>query len=157
MISKFVLKNSGSIKDAEDVFQDAIVIIFEKIRNDNLELTCTLKTYLYSVCRNIWLQHLTKKNKTKLVDYFEIEKDMNIVIDNAQYFEEEKLFHQHYAKLSTKCRKLLELYFGKVPYKNIADQLNISISNVKTSKFRCKELLYTRIKNDPQYKKLKLH
>ncbi len=155
MIRKLILNNSGELSDAEDVFQDAVVIIYEKLINDELVLTCALRTYLYGVCRNIWLQQLSKRKKTSILDDIEMEKVMPIVIESNEYMEEERLFHLHYSNLNTNCKKLLELFFSKVPYKEIASKLNLSISNVKTSKFRCKEILFNSIKNDPIYIRLK--
>ncbi len=151
MIRKLVINNSGNIIDAEDVFQDAVVIIYEKLLNDMLTLTCTLKTYMYGVCRNLWLQQLTKRKRTNFIDEDEIEKAITVTNDEIQDFNEEKLFQLHYSRLNPTCKEILELYFNKVPYKEIAVKLSLTVSNVKTSKFRCKEMLFRNIKNDPRY------
>jgi len=154
MICNHILKNNGKQEDAEDIFQDAMIIIYKKIIINKLTLTCALKTYIFGVCRNLWLQQLTKKKKIQIDDSINMEDDFEIVIDNLPDFEKEKLFYKHYNKLNIKCRKLLDLFFRKTPVAEIAKQLNLSVSNVKTSKFRCKEELFKSIKNDPMYKSL---
>lgn len=60
----------GKISDYElgDVFQDAILNLYEKIVKGDFVLTCKLQTYMNSVCRN---QLLTKIKKSKLTTVFE--------------------------------------------------------------------------------------
>ena len=60
-IKYLVVKNSGNEEDAEDIFQDSLIVIFKKIRDNQLELSSSFRTYLYSVSRNLWLQKLNKR------------------------------------------------------------------------------------------------
>ena len=64
VIKKLVLKNNGSTADAEDVFQDALIILIKKVQANNFVLTSSLNTYLYSICRFVWNDELKKKSKT---------------------------------------------------------------------------------------------
>ena len=61
-IKFLITTNSGTDTDAEDVFQDAMIIIYRKVVGDGLILTSSFKTFLYSICRNLWLQRLDKKS-----------------------------------------------------------------------------------------------
>src|SRR5919112_4606421 len=63
MVSHFVLQNSGSEDDAQDVYQEGVVVFYEKVRDGSLELSCQIKTYLYAVCRRLWLKRLTTKSR----------------------------------------------------------------------------------------------
>ena len=63
-IKNFINKNSGSDEDAQDIYQDAVLVIYQKIKKDNLTLTCSFNTYLYSVCRLLWLKQLEKRKKS---------------------------------------------------------------------------------------------
>jgi DNA-directed RNA polymerase specialized sigma24 family protein len=69
-IQRLILKNSGNTEDAEDIFQDALVIVYKKIQDNQLKLSCSFKTYMYAISRNLWLQKLQKKdNKSEeLID-----------------------------------------------------------------------------------------
>ncbi len=58
MIQSLILNNNGSTDDAADIFQEAMIVLFEKSRNVDFELNCLLKTYIYSVCRRLWLKKL---------------------------------------------------------------------------------------------------
>ena len=63
MILHFVQNNNGSDDEAKDIYQEAVIIFYEKIRDGGLELNCQIKTYLYSVCRRLWLKLLALKNR----------------------------------------------------------------------------------------------
>ena len=56
MVNRFVLNNSGQTEDAEDLFQDTMLVLIEKLRQDNFELTASIKTYIMAIAKNIWLK-----------------------------------------------------------------------------------------------------
>ena len=53
-ISNFVQKNSGNQADAEDLFQNAMMVLVEKLRQDNFQLAASINTYVYAICKNLW-------------------------------------------------------------------------------------------------------
>ena len=63
MVQSLIINNDGTIHEAKDVFQEAMIILFEKARSGNFELTSQIKTYVYSVCRRIWLKRLQQLNR----------------------------------------------------------------------------------------------
>ena len=63
MIRQFIVTNNGTEDDAKDVYQEGVMVFYEKIRSDHFELTCAIKTFLYSVCRRQWLKKLVHKSK----------------------------------------------------------------------------------------------
>jgi RNA polymerase sigma factor (sigma-70 family) len=154
----FVIKNSGSDEDAQDVFQEAIIIIYKKLRDGVLDLTCSFKTYLYSVCRIVWLKQLEKRKIKK--DGFsdnQVFVDLQEGVDEmAEEQERYKLYQKHFQTLHVDCQTILKLFLEKVPLKEIANRMNINSEKyLKKRKFQCKEILVKRIQNDPNFKKLK--
>ena len=154
----FVIKNSGSDEDAQDVFQEAIIIIYKKLRDGVLDLTCSFKTYLYSVCRIVWLKQLEKRKIKK--DGFsdnQVFVDLQEGVDEmAEEQERFKLYQKHFQTLHIDCQTILKLFLQKVPLKEIASRMNVkSEKYLKKRKFQCKEILVKRIQNDPNFKKLK--
>jgi RNA polymerase sigma factor (sigma-70 family) len=69
-VATYVTNNRGNAADAEDVFQEAIIILLQKVRQKDFTLTSTLKTYLFAIAKNIWLKKL-RDNKIITVAYFE--------------------------------------------------------------------------------------
>ncbi len=56
-----VSQKGGSLEDSKDIFQDGLMIMLEKIDNKDFVLTCKFKTFLYSVCENLWKMVLVKR------------------------------------------------------------------------------------------------
>ena len=158
-IKSLISRNNGNEEDAEDIFQDGLMAIYQKVRNKALKLECSFKTFLYSICRNLWLQKL-EKNKSSLNAPF---RDIENFIELSDQFlfelfdeenEKVKLLHKHFLKLSDDCQKVLKLFMKRVPLKEIADIMSYkTVKYTKTRKFLCKENLKKRIFNDPRYKK----
>ena len=143
VIKKLVLKNNGSTADAEDVFQDALIILIKKVQANNFVLTSSLNTYLYSICRFVWNDELKKKSKTIQVD---IEKNNSYlkedIFENSYRDEiENKLAEKAFTMLGDRCKQLLLLfYFKKESLKDIAATLKFSSEKVaKNQKYRCIE------------------
>lgn len=158
-INFFIKKNSGDDDDANDIFQEAIIIIFRKLKANELVLDCTFETYLYSVCRFLWLKQLDKRKveKEKIKDNHEYHDDiyddgLEKVVDlNERY----RLYQKHFTNLGKDCQKVLQLYFDKVPLNNIAQIMGFkSEKYAKKRKFKCKEYLIKNIKQDLEYNKI---
>lgn len=158
MIKYLITNNNGNEEDAEDVFQDGLVVVFKKIRVRELVLTCSFRTYLYSVCRNLWLTKLKKRNRyvrefSDFEHFEEIAYSKNQQQDEA---EQEKfgLYQKHFYTLGEDCKKVLLLFMKKMPLKQIALEMGYKTENyAKTRKYLCKEELKRRIINDPKCQK----
>ena len=158
MIKYLIMTNNGSDEDAEDMFQDGLVVIFKQIRARKLELSCSFRTYLYSICRNLWLVKL-KKRKRYIREFSDIEEFKDIAYDinhQADEAEQEKfrLYQTHFYTLGEDCKKVLLLFMKKKPLKEIASEMGYKTENyAKTRKYLCKEELKRRIINDPKCQK----
>lgn len=158
-INFFIKKNSGDDDDANDIFQEAIIIIYRKLKANELVLDCTFETYLYSVCRFLWLKQLEKRKveKEKIKDNHDYNED---IYDDglekvADLNERYRLYQKHFINLGKDCQKVLQLYFDKVPLKNIAQIMGFkSEKYAKKRKFKCKEYLIKSIKQDLEYSKI---
>jgi RNA polymerase sigma factor (sigma-70 family) len=143
VVKKFVLKNNGTRQEAEDIFQEGLVIFCNKIQKPDFLLTCSINTYVYSVCKLLWLDELKKKNKTIKNDFIEL-TDENLVDEiNSDIADDESMKQAQEAvmKLGEKCKEILELfYFKKLSMKEIANKLGFaSEKGAKNQKYRCIE------------------
>lgn len=157
-IRHLILSNSGTPMDAEDVFQDALLIIYQKIMKGGMELTCSFSTYLYAICKNVWLTRLEHKGKQPeprdLSGYELPAEQLNIEAILAEN-DQHKLFRHHFEKLDEKERKVLSLYLKKVPLAEIANIMGYkSAAYAKVRKYLTKEKLKNSILNDPHYREL---
>lgn len=159
-IAGWVKRNSGSEADAEDVFHDAMVIVYQKAMRDELELHCKLSTFIFAVSKKIWLHKLRTKGRYMNTDFnfsseLSVQDDSNalqLAIDN----EIESLYIRSFKKLSEECQKILNYFFNGLSIESIADKMNFSSSNLtRKRKFRCKNKLVELVESDPQFLELK--
>ncbi len=58
LIQNLIINNNGTEDDARDIFQEALIVLYEKSKTDTFELNCQIRTYIYSVSRRLWLKKL---------------------------------------------------------------------------------------------------
>ena len=137
-VRTYVQQNSGDEELAKDVFQEAIVIFYEKAQSPEFKLTSTITTYIFGVCRNLWFAKLRKLGK-------EIPSDViqDTTVDMPEE-DKEGMFEQLeivVKQLGNKCQEILkQFYFMKASMKDIASNLGYSSVNAaKTQKYKCLE------------------
>jgi RNA polymerase sigma factor (sigma-70 family) len=143
VVKKLILKNQGSLQDAEDVYQEALVILFRKLSAPDFQLTSSLNTYLYSVCRYLWSDELKKRNKLGQAN-LGANPDSMVYEDYSDDVRKESEYRQAetaFSMLGDKCRELLKLfYFNKMSMALITVKLGFSSEKLtKNQKYRCIE------------------
>jgi len=142
-IKSLILKSGGDKELAEEIFNDSLLLLIEKIKNPTFELTSKLTTYFYGINRFLMLNELRKqKNK-----HYELEWNDTLIIsekDLGYDFEKEeqlKAMENILHRISEKCKAIFKLfYFEKLSMERIAEMLNYgSVNSVKTQKYKCIE------------------
>jgi RNA polymerase sigma factor (sigma-70 family) len=156
-IQYLVNGNHGSDEEARDVFQDILLIVFSKIQDQNFNLHCSLKTYIFAIGRNLWLKKLSLNRRWKALSL----KDQEILID-AEFDQLEVvsidelkrlLYQKYFLELSTICQKILEMMAKKYSYKDITQKLKLRNEQyARKKKYRCIQSLIKRVHRDPGYK-----
>jgi RNA polymerase sigma factor (sigma-70 family) len=155
MVKQFVMKNHGTEEDAQDVFQEAVVAVFQRVRRRKLVLDCSFKTYFYSVVRHIWLQYL-ERTKTR---YEFTELDEYIIMEEPELYddfrEKRAIYQRHFLQLTELCRQVLLMFVDKVPFEDIAAKLGYKGRQYAIKrKYECMKSLINRVSADPEYKRL---
>ena len=155
MIQTLVINNSGSTDDARDLFQEALVVLYEKVRMGSFELNCQLKTYLYSVCKRLWLKRLQYNSRYVTPDV-EVELTVSVEEDMAAHEKRDadyELMNKAIGNLGEPCKSLLEAYYiNKMNMQDIASQFGYTnADNAKNQKYKClmrlKKIFFTQYKN----------
>lgn len=160
MVLSYVERNKGSRSDAEDVFQDALTILYLRLREGKLKLKCSLKTYFFSICRHVWLKRLCRRNRELLSENMEAHEEPASYAVQDPYINEEKLemnrlLQEHFLSIPEDCQKLLSMYLRKIPLKEIAEYMGLKSEDyAKSRKYLCKNMLRKRILSDPACKLL---
>ncbi len=141
MIQAFILNNNGSYDDARDVFQEAMITLYEKAKTESFVLTCQIKTYLYSVCRRLWLKRLQQMGRytvqsENLEETVSVEEDIEIHEKrNAEF----AIMERALGSLGEPCKSLLEAYYlQKKGMVEIASEFGYTnADNAKNQKYKC--------------------
>jgi RNA polymerase sigma factor (sigma-70 family) len=155
VIQSMVLNNSGSPDEARDVFQESMIVLFEKSRQGSFELQCQVGTYLFSVARRLWLKRLQQAgSKTRLTetmeDTFPVELDLE---HHEQHNHRVEMMHQALEKIGEPCRSLLEAYyFKKRNMHDISEDFGYTnADNAKNQKYKClnrlKKIFFSQYKH----------
>ena len=143
MMLNLILKNSGSETEAKDVFQDALIVFWQKVIRKELILTSKISTYLYSVCWNLWRKELDRKKRLS-----NEEKDGEVKM-NLDSVEQAKIIRACVDSLGETCKRVLAYYyFDGLAMKEIAKKMNFANSDTaKTKKYKCKKELDKLVKS----------
>ncbi len=121
-VESYIKLNLGNKEDAEDVFQEAIIVLLQKIKQPDFVLTSSLKTYLYAVAKNLWLKRL-RDTKLKVVDS---DLNLNAYRTEPEAFElepelsKEEKVENWFQKITQHCENILKaLFFYEVPMDNL--------------------------------------
>jgi RNA polymerase sigma factor (sigma-70 family) len=155
MIQSFILNNNGSADDARDIFQEAMILLYEKARGGNFELTSKLKTYVYSVCRRLWLKRLQQLQRfgtpvESLEEVVPVEEELE---EQDRRNEAFGVMEKALSHLGEPCKSLLEAYYvHKKQMLEIAESFGYTnADNAKNQKYKClmrlKKLFFASYKN----------
>jgi RNA polymerase sigma factor (sigma-70 family) len=148
-VRNHVLNNSGSDDDVSDVFQDAIIVLFNQITEDKLRLTSDLKGYFFGIARNVWNSQLRKKQKT-----IELEFDLPDEEETEDQSDPtlERIISRVFQRLKPDQQMVLSLFSDGNSYEEIAVKLNLKNEvYARRKKYLCKEALLELVKEDPEY------
>ena len=143
MMTSLIIKNSGTEEEAKDIFQDALIVFWQKVISNQLVLTSKISTYLYSVCLNLWRKELDRKSRLTNESQ---ENEVAYFDDDSK--ERNTIIQECIDALGDTCKKILMYYyFDDMSMQDIANNLGFaSIDTAKTKKYKCKKRLDSLIK-----------
>ena len=141
MVQSFIIQNNGSYDDARDIFQEAMMVLYEKSKDENFLLTSQIKTYVYSICRRLWLKKLQFNQKfvapvDSLQETIPVEEEIEYKQKLDDNFE---MMDVAMKSLGEPCKSLLEAYYiNKKHMTEIADDFGYTnADNAKNQKYKC--------------------
>ena len=154
-VQSLIINNNGTADDAKDIFQEAMIVLYEKARSGTFELSCQIKTYVYSVSRRLWLKRLQQANRYNA----DIGNADGVVPVEEDIDEHEKrdaefdMMERAIQGLGEPCKSLLEaFYLRKMNMQEIATSFGYTnAENAKTQKYKClmrlKKIFFSHYKN----------
>lgn len=145
MIVNLVCTNSGTEQEAKDIYQEAVLAFYERVQQADFILTCKIKTYLYAVCRRLWLKRLQAKKRFQ----GSLEETESFAgADEAAVDAEEK--EKRFAGMKTAleglgepCRSIIEdFYIHDLSMETIREKFGYTnADNAKNQKYKCLQRL----------------
>ena len=155
MVQSLIINNNGSSDDAKDIFQEAMIVLYEKVRTGTFELNCQIRTFVYSVSRRLWLKRLQQQNRysapgDSMETVVAVDDDLE---EHEQKDAEFEMMEKALSNIGEPCKSLLEAYYlQKQNMQVIAANFGYTnADNAKNQKYKClmrlKKLFFAHYKN----------
>ncbi|MGK0316598.1 MAG: RNA polymerase sigma factor (sigma-70 family) [Saprospiraceae bacterium] len=159
MTKNMVCKYNGNTADAQDVFQDSVIIVYNKIKQADFTVTSKLSSYMYSVSKNLWFKHLRdNKKSSNNLDISGLQIDSFERIDESlEFTDRQVMLGKLLMESGKKCFDLLKaFYFEKLRVKKIVELHNYSSDQiVRTQKLRCIKKIRVLMESTIEYNELR--
>jgi len=154
-VRKYVMKNSGLREEADDIFQDAVIVFFQQVKEKRFDPQIHIEAYVYTVARNLWIDRARREKRMLRYDYvgqFEHKTDHSDQLGMLIEKEKTNAMRAVFEMLDEKCQKILHYYlFEKRSMREISQLMGYSSEDVaKTNHYRCKQYLSKLVHNDKQ-------
>ena len=145
MVTSFVARNSGTENDAEDLLQEAVIVLWERVRSGKFEYSAKLSTFIFATVQNMWRRRLAKIKRETPTEFDDttFSQDDPSPLDELIEGERSKKIAAALVKLGDPCKALLVLfYWEEQSMDEIAKQMKFANADtVKSKKYQCKKAL----------------
>ena len=141
VVARYVSKMGGTFDEAKDIFQDALVIYYEKSVECSFELKTHERAYLLGIAKHLWLKQHRDNSKLTPIDGLDIESE-----ESAQASDRKILnFLQTAGK---KCMDLLRsFYYDGLQLADAAELFGFSgVRSATVQKYKCLEKVRETVK-----------
>lgn len=151
-IRYYVSQNGGDADDAADIFQECIIDLYNQARAGKIILTCPFDAFFILICKRKWLNVLKSAARTNRVTIeppalSEIGEDTfrqaEIVAEQAR---KESIYRQQLARLSDRCREIIQASLQGKHQEQVAAALGVSYNYLRKKKSECIDQLVRQIR-----------
>lgn len=156
-LSWYVVNNSGSRQDAEDIFQEVLVNFIDLVQKDKFRGESTVKTFLFSLNRYTWLNELKRRGRALAREEKYERGQEQVELDSSHWIadrEGKAAVLNLVAELGDTCQKILLLfYYENMSMKEILDATDYENEQVvRNKKYKCLKQLEKMILEKPHLK-----
>ncbi len=154
----FIQSRNGSLAEAKDIFQDAIIELLLAVEEDRFEGKSSLSTYLIAMSKNLWFRRFRRLGVEK--NYLNtLKEDDQIIHDhpesNILRKDQEQLIEELLDQLPKNCKEVLTLWSLKYSMKEIAHKLRYKNEQIaRNRKNNCLKGLKNLLKDRPEVRKM---
>jgi len=141
-VKSFIVFNNGTANDAEDIFQEALVDVYNQAKYKDLQLSCPFEPFLLLVCKRKWLNELKKRSVSPVTkgedDLLHIGED---TFEQAERLEEEQeqttLFLKAFEQLGERCKEIIRWSMQGDAQEKVAEALGVTYGYLRKKKSEC--------------------
>ncbi|MFB9843155.1 RNA polymerase sigma factor [Mucilaginibacter ginsenosidivorans] len=140
-VARYISKMGGTFDEAKDIFQDALVIYYERSVAGSCDIQINEKAYLMGIAKHLWLKKFGHDNRYVPIDGLDAESNEDIGISGHKLLN----FLQTAGK---KCMDLLRsFYYDQLPLTDIAEAFGFSgVRSATVQKYKCLEKVRETVK-----------
>lgn len=155
-INKFIEELGGSKNDAQDVFQDGIVAIYEQLASGEAKHIKSFGAYFQTICKFTWIKIMRdgKFGEYKTVDMEEYIPELEYQKFSGKWstiMEKERrtrIFFNSFMELGSTCQRMIRyIAYGWVT-EDIAAAMNLSVPNASKIRLMCTKELIESVKQE---------
>lgn len=155
LLRAWICRNQGDEEAARDIFQEAMLVIFEQAQDEAFAFTHSFRAYLMGIGRNLWRMQLRRRPTEELPTHDEGGPDLAQTIAEAlQRHDRYALYRVHFTRLGQACQQVLGWFLGGESLRDIARRLDSTEKYAKKRKYQCQKKLVEAIQADPRYQEL---
>jgi RNA polymerase sigma factor (sigma-70 family) len=156
-LSWYVFNNNGSRQDAEDIFQEVVIDFIDLVQKDKFRGESTIKTFLFSLTRHLWLNELKRRNRALAREEKYQKGQVESAADVGDLIGDREAKQQVMglvAQLGETCKKILVMfYYENASIKDMLEVLDYENEQVvRNKKYKCMKQLEEIIAGNPALK-----
>ncbi len=150
-----VLDHGGDRQDAQDVFQETLVLFDRNLREGRFEGKSSLRTYFVAIAKWRWVT--LRRQHGRYTELAPAHYDAEVDSPEAETIRSEyrDLFQEALGQIGERCRELLQLYQLEYSMDEIAQRMQYSGADVaKKEAYRCRLRFRELLENHPEFAEL---
>ncbi len=151
-VLRYVLQNNGNEEDARDLFQQGLIAILRRARQEDFVLTCPFGGYLHIICKSLWINELQKRSRQRVTslddDGFIKEASEDTFAQAEETLSENQKFERYQQALNTlgeDCQQLIKLPLKGHSLTEVADLMGITYGYARKRRCQCMDKLVTAV------------
>jgi RNA polymerase sigma factor (sigma-70 family) len=148
-IEKWVIKNNGTVDDALDLFQEAMIVFYKKVMANEYQVKGKISTYLFEICKRQWYNVLNRRKKRQVnMDHLpEVANPEKEPIMKTPGLSLKEYLNETISTLGNPCQDIIEMaVVMKLSMSQIAEKLGYaSAHSARQQKLRCLQRLRKRV------------
>lgn len=151
-VTRYIMANGGSQQDAQDIFQEALIILDRNIREGRYEARSALTTYFVAIVKWRWVT--VRRQQNRYTDLSPAHYDTLVESPEAETIriEYRALFEEALAQIGERCRELLRLYQLDYSMEEIAQLMRYNSADVaKKEAYRCRMRFRELLQSNPAF------